>query len=206
MAGHRGGRRQGRQGRGHSGATGRRPDGVGHALGPVLRPGPNDKGFGLQLGYSLMRMMGGYLCASVVAILVGVALGSSPALFKAANPFIQIMKPISPLAWMPLFLYTLKNAGQAAVLGIFASSLWPTMANTAFGVGSIRKDYLNVSRLLPLSAPRPFFQVILPAPAPAILAGPRISIGRAGVPIVAPEMVNGGPGGGGVVWNECEQL
>ncbi len=82
---------------------------------PFYDRGPNDKGFGLQLGYSLMRMMGGYLCASVVAILVGVALGSSPALFKAANPFIQIMKPISPLAWMPLFLYTLKNAGQAAV-------------------------------------------------------------------------------------------
>ena len=173
---------------------------------PFYDRGPNDKGFGLQLGYSLMRMMGGYLPASVVAIMVGVALGSSPALFKAANPFIQIMKPISPLAWMPLFLYTLKNAGQAAVLVIFVSSLWPTMANTAFGVGSIKKDYLNVSRLLQLSWPRRFFQVILPAAAPAILAGLRISIGSAWVAIVAAEMLIGGTGVGYFVWNEWNNL
>ena len=173
---------------------------------PFYDRGPNDKGFGLQLGYSLMRMMGGYLAASVVAIMVGVALGSSPALFKAANPFIQILKPVSPLAWMPLFLYTLKNAGQAAVLVIFVSSLWPTMANTAFGVGSIRKDYLNVSRLLQLSWPRRFFQVILPAAAPAILAGLRISIGSAWVAIVAAEMLIGGTGVGYFVWNEWNNL
>ena len=173
---------------------------------PFYDRGPNDKGFGLQLGYSLLRMLGGYLCASVVAILVGVALGSSPALFKAANPFIQIMKPISPLAWMPLFLYTLKNAGQAAVLVIFVSSLWPTMANTAFGVSTIKKDYLNVSRLLQLSWPRRFFQVILPAAAPAILAGLRISIGSAWVAIVAAEMLIGGTGVGYFVWNEWNNL
>jgi nitrate/nitrite transport system permease protein len=173
---------------------------------PFYDRGPNDKGFGLQLGYSLMRMMGGYLCASVVAILVGVALGSSPALFKAANPFIQIMKPISPLAWMPLFLYTLKNAGQAAVLVIFVSSLWPTIANTAFGVGSIKKDYLNLSRLLQLSWPRRFLQVILPAAAPAIVAGLRISIGSAWVAIVAAEMLIGGTGVGYFVWNEWNNL
>ena len=173
---------------------------------PFYDHGPNDKGFGLQLGYSLARLMGGYLAASVVAILAGVALGSSPALFRAANPFIQVMKPISPLAWMPLFLYTLKNAGYAAVLVIFVSSLWPTMANTAFGVGSIRKDYLNVSRLLQLSWPRRFFLVILPAAAPAILAGLRISIGSAWVAIVAAEMLIGGTGVGYFVWNEWNNL
>ena len=90
---------------------------------PFYDRGPNDKGFGLQLAYSLGRLVMGYLAASVVAIMLGVALGSSPALFKAANPFIQILKPVSPLAWMPLFLYTIKNAGQAAVLVIFMSSL-----------------------------------------------------------------------------------
>ncbi|HEY4910549.1 MAG TPA: ABC transporter permease subunit, partial [Methylomirabilota bacterium] len=110
------------------------------------------------------------------------------------------------LAWMPLFLYTLKNAGQAAVLVIFVSSLWPTMANTAFGVGSIRKDYLNVARLLQLSWPRRFFQVILPAAAPAILAGLRISIGSAWVAIVAAEMLIGGTGVGYFVWNEWNNL
>src|SRR5262249_5490426 len=152
-------------------------------------------------GWSLARMLTGYLAASVVAVLVGVALGSSPALFKAANPFIQVLKPISPLAWMPLFLYTIKNSGQAAILVIFMSSLWPTMANTAFGVASIRKDYVNVARLLQLSWPRRFFLVMLPAAAPAILAGLRISMGSAWVAIVAAEMLIGGTGVGYFVWN-----
>jgi nitrate/nitrite transport system permease protein len=173
---------------------------------PFYDRGPNDKGFGLQLAASVGRLVIGYLAASVVAILVGVALGSSPALFKAANPFIQVLKPISPLAWMPLFLYTIKHSGQAAVLVIFMSSLWPTMANTAFGVASIKRDYLNVSRLLQLSWPRRFFQVILPAAAPAILAGLRISIGSAWVAIVAAEMLIGGTGVGYFVWNEWNNL
>jgi nitrate/nitrite transport system permease protein len=173
---------------------------------PFYDRGPNDKGFGVQLGYSLGRMLMGYVAASIVAIMIGVALGSSPALFKAANPFIQVLKPISPLAWMPLFLYTIKNSGQAAVLVIFMSSLWPTMANTAFGVASIRRDYVNVSRLLQLSWPRRFVQVILPAAAPAILAGLRISIGSAWVAIVAAEMLIGGTGVGYFVWNEWNNL
>jgi len=173
---------------------------------PFYDRGPNDKGVGIQLAHSLGRMLMGYLAASVVAILIGVALGSSPALYRAANPFIQILKPISPLAWMPLFLYTIKNAGQAAVLVIFVSSLWPTLANTAFGVASIRRDYLNVARLLQLSWPRRFFLVILPAAAPAILAGLRISIGSAWVAIVAAEMLIGGTGIGYFVWNEWNNL
>lgn len=173
---------------------------------PFYDRGPNDKGFGLQLASSLGRLAAGYLAASVVAILLGVALGSSPALFRAVNPFIQVLKPISPLAWMPLFLYTIKNSGQAAVLVIFMSSLWPTLANTAFGVASIKRDYLNVARLLQLSWPRRFFQVILPAAAPTILAGLRISIGSAWVAIVAAEMLIGGTGVGYFVWNEWNNL
>jgi nitrate/nitrite transport system permease protein len=173
---------------------------------PFYDRGPNDKGIGIQLGWSLGRMLVGYLAASVVAILVGVALGSSPALFKAANPFIQVLKPISPLAWMPLFLYTIKNSGQAAILVIFMSSLWPTMANTAFGVAGIKKDFLHVSRILQLSWSRRFFHVILPAAAPAILAGLRISIGSAWVAIVAAEMLIGGTGIGYFVWNEWNNL
>ena len=173
---------------------------------PFYDRGPNDKGFGLQLASSLGRLAAGYLAASVVAILLGVALGSSPTLFRAVNPFIQVLKPISPLAWMPLFLYTIKNSGQAAVLVIFMSSLWPTLANTAFGVASIKRDYLNVARLLQLSWPRRFVQVILPAAAPAILAGLRISIGSAWVAIVAAEMLIGGTGVGYFVWNEWNNL
>jgi len=107
---------------------------------------------------------------------------------------------------MPLFLYTIKNAGQAAVLVIFVSSLWATLANTAFGVAGIRKDYVHVSRILQLSWPRRFFQVILPAAAPAIVAGLRISIGTAWVAIVAAEMLIGGTGVGYFVWNEWNNL
>ena len=173
---------------------------------PFYDRGPNDKGIGVQLGWSLGRMLVGYVAASITAIVLGVALGSSPALYRASNPFIQVLKPISPLAWMPLFLYTIKNSGQAAVLVIFMSSLWPTLANTAFGVASIKKDYLHVSRILQLSWPRRFFQVILPAAAPAILAGLRISIGSAWVAIVAAEMLIGGTGIGYFVWNEWNNL
>jgi len=122
------------------------------------------------------------------------------------NPYVQVLKPISPLAWMPLFLYTIRDSGQAAVLVIVMSSLWPTLANTAFGVASIKRDYLNVAAILQLSWPRRLLTVILPAAAPAILAGLRISVGSAWVAIVAAEMLIGGTGIGYFVWNEWNNL
>jgi nitrate/nitrite transport system permease protein len=173
---------------------------------PFYNNGPNDKGIGLQLLASLGRMLVGYLAASVVAIVLGVVLGLSPSLYRAVNPYIQVLKPISPLAWMPLFLYTIKDSSAAAVLVIFMSSLWPTLANTAFGVASIKRDYLNVAALLQLSWPRRLVQVVLPAAAPAIVAGLRISIGSAWVAIVAAEMLIGGTGIGYFVWNEWNNL
>jgi nitrate/nitrite transport system permease protein len=173
---------------------------------PFYNHGPNDKGIGLQLAASLGRMAVGYLAASLVAILLGVVLGLSPALYRAVNPYIQVLKPISPLAWMPLFLYTIKDSAQAAVLVIFMSSLWPTLANTAFGVASIKRDYLNVAAILQLSWPRRLLTVILPAAAPAIVAGLRISVGSAWVAIVAAEMLIGGTGIGYFVWNEWNNL
>jgi nitrate/nitrite transport system permease protein len=173
---------------------------------PFYNNGPNDKGIGLQLAASLGRMAIGYLAASLVAILLGVVLGLSPALYRAVNPYIQVLKPISPLAWMPLFLYTIKDSAQAAVLVIFMSSVWPTLANTAFGVASIKRDYLNVAAILQLSWPRRLLTVILPAAAPAIVAGLRISVGSAWVAIVAAEMLIGGTGIGYFVWNEWNNL
>ena len=173
---------------------------------PFYDNGPNDKGIGLQLLASLGRLLAGYLTASVVAIVAGVVLGLSPSLYRAVNPYIQVLKPISPLAWMPLFLYTIKDSSTAAVLVIFMSSLWPTLANTAFGVASIRRDYLNVAALLQLSWPRRLWRVVLPAAAPAIVAGLRISIGSAWVAIVAAEMLIGGTGIGYFVWNEWNNL
>jgi len=173
---------------------------------PFYDGGPNDKGVGLQLAASLGRLLVGWVAASVTAILAGVALGLSPALHRAVNPYVQILKPVSPLAWMPLFLYTIRDSGQAAVLVIFMSSLWPTLANTAFGVAGIRRDYLNVSAILQLSPARRLVTVILPAAAPAIVAGLRISLGSAWVAIVAAEMLIGGTGIGYFVWNEWNNL
>ncbi len=165
---------------------------------PVYDRGPNDKGIGIQLTYSLGRLFLGYTAAAVVAIFLGVLLGLSPALYRALNPYIQILKPISPLAWMPLFLYTIKDSGWSAVMVIFMSSLWPILA--------IKRDYLNVSALLQLSWLRRLWKVVLPAAAPAIVAGLRISIGSAWVAIVAAEMLIGGTGIGYFVWNEWNNL
>jgi nitrate/nitrite transport system permease protein len=173
---------------------------------PFYDNGPNDKGIGLQFLSSLGRLAVGYVSASVVAVLLGVWLGLSPTLYRAVNPYVQILKPVSPLAWMPLFLYTIKDSAWAAVLVIFMSSLWPTLANTAFGVASIRKDYLNVAAILQLSWWRRLVTVVLPAAAPAVVAGLRISIGSAWVAIVAAEMLIGGTGVGYFVWNEWNNL
>lgn len=173
---------------------------------PFYDRGPNDKGIGVQLFYSLGRLAAGYSAASIVAIFLGVVLGLNTTLYRALNPYIQILKPISPLAWMPLFLYTIKHSGWAAVMVIFMSSLWPTLANTAFGVSSIKRDYLNVSSLLQLSWFRRLFKVILPAVAPAVVAGLRISMGSAWIAIVAAEMLIGGTGIGYFVWNEWNNL
>jgi nitrate/nitrite transport system permease protein len=173
---------------------------------PFYDNGPNDKGIGLQFLSSLGRLAVGYVSASIVAIMLGVWLGLSPTLYRAVNPYVQILKPVSPLAWMPLFLYTIKDSGWAAVLVIFMSSLWPTLANTAFGVASIRKDYLNVAAILQLSWWRRLVTVVLPAAAPAVVAGLRISIGSAWVAIVAAEMLIGGTGVGYFVWNEWNNL
>ena len=173
---------------------------------PFYNNGPNDKGIGLQFLSSLGRLAVGYVSASVVAVMLGVWLGLSPTLYRAVNPYVQILKPVSPLAWMPLFLYTIKDSGWAAVLVIFMSSLWPTLANTAFGVAAIRKDYLSVAAILQLSWWRRLVTVVLPAAAPAVVAGLRISIGSAWVAIVAAEMLIGGTGVGYFVWNEWNNL
>jgi nitrate/nitrite transport system permease protein len=173
---------------------------------PFYDKGPNDKGIGIQLGYSVGRLAIGYTAAALVAIFMGVMLGLSPALYRAFNPYIQVLKPISPLAWMPLFLYTIKDSTQSAIMVIFMSSLWPILANTAFGVAGIKRDYLNVSALLQLSWFKRLWKVILPAAAPAIVAGLRISIGSAWVAIVAAEMLIGGTGIGYFVWNEWNNL
>lgn len=177
-----------------------------HLKDPFYDRGPNDKGLGIQLAYSIGRVALGYLLAVIVAIPVGFLIGMSPLMGRALDPFIQLLKPVSPLAWMPLALYTIKDSGLSAIFVIFICSLWPMLINTAFGVSGTRKEWLNVARTLEVGPLRRAFTVILPAAAPTILTGMRISIGIAWLVIVAAEMLVGGTGIGYFVWNEWNNL
>jgi nitrate/nitrite transport system permease protein len=173
---------------------------------PFYDNGPNDKGLGLQLAYSLGRVGLGYLLAALVAIPLGFVIGMSPLIYRALDPFIQVLKPISPLAWMPLALYTIKDSAASGIFVIFICSLWPMLINTAFGVAAVRREWLNVARTLEVPPLRKAFEVILPAAAPTILTGMRISMGIACLVIVAAEMLVGGTGIGYFVWNEWNNL
>ena len=178
-----------------------------HLQRPFYDNGPNDKGVGIQLGYSIARVAAGLSARRdgrdpdripdrhVAAVLE-----------RALDPFIQVLKPISPLAWMPLALYTIKDSGLSAIFVIFICSLWPMLINTAFGVAAVRKEWLNVARTLEVGTLRRAFTIILPAAAPTILTGMRISIGIAWLVIVAAEMLVGGTGIGYFVWNEWNNL
>lgn len=173
---------------------------------PFYDKGPNDKGIGIQLAYSISRVLSGYFFAALIAIPIGFVIGMSPLMYRALNPYIQILRPISPLAWMPLALFIIKDSETSAIFVIFICSIWPMLINTAFGVASVRKDWVNVARTHELGALRTAFTVILPAAAPTILTGMRISIGIAWLVIVAAEMLVGGTGIGYYVWNEWNNL
>lgn len=183
---------------------------IGHAYEELSDPfydaGPNDKGIGIQLAYSLYRVLTGYLAAALIAIPLGFVVGMSPLMYKALNPFIQVLRPISPLAWMPLALFIIKDSERSAIFVIFICSIWPMLINTAFGVANVRQDWVRVARTHELSQLRTAFLVILPAAAPTILTGMRISIGIAWLVIVAAEMLVGGTGIGYYVWNEWNNL
>ena len=173
---------------------------------PFYDNGPNDKGIGIQLGWSLLRVGAGFGLAALVAIPLGFLIGMSPIVYRALDPFIQVLKPISPLAWMPLALYTIKDSSISGIFVIFICSVWPMLINTAFGVSNVRREWLNVARTLEVTPLCKAFQVILPAAAPTILTGMRISMGIAWLVIVAAEMLVGGTGIGYFVWNEWNNL
>ncbi len=177
-----------------------------HLRDPFYDRGPNDKGIGVQLAYSIARVLFGFGLAALVAIPIGFLIGMSPLVYRALDPFIQVLKPISPLAWMPLALFTLKDSNVSAVFVIFVCSIWPMLINTVFGVASVRRDWLNVARTLEVAPLRKALAVILPAAAPTIMTGMRISIGIAWLVIVAAEMLVGGTGIGYFVWNEWNNL
>lgn len=173
---------------------------------PFYDNGPNDKGIGTLALYSMGRLTLGFVCGSIVAICLGVILGLNQVLFKALNPYVQVLRAISPIAWMPLLLYSVKDSNWTALLVVFMASVWPTLANTAFGVSHIKADYINVSNILQMNPVSKLFRVILPAAGPTIVAGLRISMGSAWVAIVPAEALLGSLGLGYFVWNEWNNL
>ncbi len=173
---------------------------------PLYDNGPNDKGIGWHLFASLKRVMLGFGLGSAIAIPLGILIGLSPIVSKAVDPFIQLLRPVSPLAWLPLGLGILKSSEGTALFVIAITSVWPTLINTKFGVSTVSSDYLNVARTLGASRWRTVSKVILPAAAPSIVAGLRISIGISWLVIVAAEMIVGGVGLGSFVWNEWNNL
>jgi nitrate/nitrite transport system permease protein len=173
---------------------------------PFHQRGTNDQGIGIQIAYSLWRVAAGFGLAMIVAIPLGFLIGMSPLLNAALNPFIQVLRPVSPLAWMPLALYTIKDSSISSIFVIFICSIWPMLLNTAFGVASVRREWLNVASTLEAGRWRTAIRVILPAAAPTILTGMRISLGIAWLVIVAAEMLVGGTGIGYWVWNQWNNL
>jgi nitrate/nitrite transport system permease protein len=172
---------------------------------PFFNNGPNDLGIGWNLLISLRRVATGYILASLVAVPLGILIGISPIAYKAFNPYVQLLKPVSPLAWLPLGLYILRDSEQTGIFIIFISSIWPTLINTAFGVASVDQDYLDVANTLGASRLRTIFKVIVPAALPNIVSGLRISMGIAWLVIVAAEMLLG-TGLGYFIWNEWNNL
>ena len=173
---------------------------------PFYRNGPNDQGIGWNVLASLGRVGIGFGLAAAVGIPLGFLIGRFRFLSDMAAPIIALLKPVSPLAWLPIGLLVFKAANPAAIYVIFVCSLWPMIVNTAVGVRQIPQDYLNVARVLNLSEWKVFTRILLPAVLPYVLTGVRLSIGVAWLVIVAAEMLTGGVGIGFWVWDECNNL
>jgi nitrate/nitrite transport system permease protein len=173
---------------------------------PFYDNGPNDKGIGIQLVSSIGRVFAGFALGSLVAIPVGMLMGASSTCRRLFNPLVQLLRPVSPLAWFPIGLAVFKHAGEATIFVIFITSLWPTLINTAFGVGSLPDDHRNVARAFAFSRGRYLRRVLIPFSLPHILTGLRLSLGIAWVVIVAGEMLSGGIGIGFFVWDSWNAL
>lgn len=168
---------------------------------PFHDNGPNDKGIGIQLMTSLQRVFIGFAIATVVAVPLGFLMGASEPAWAIFNPVVQLLRPVSPLAWFPLGLVVLKAAPLAAIFVIFITSIWPTLLNTAFGVSSVPQGHKNVARVFQFSRFKYVRHVLLPYSLPSVVTGMRISMGIAWMVIVAAEMLSGGTGIGFYVWD-----
>jgi nitrate/nitrite transport system permease protein len=182
-----------------------------YVLKPFEKRGEMDQGILRFTWYSLLLVAKGYAIALVIGTPVGFFLGLSKTFTKIFDPVIQILRPVSPLAWLPLGLVLFLDAGkQASELGalftIAVCAMWPTVLNTAVGVRAIPEDYLNVARVLKLSRTKTLFKVLVPATLPYMFTGFRLSLGIAWLVIVAAEMLTGRPGVGGFLWQEYNAL
>ncbi|MBN8508647.1 MAG: nitrate ABC transporter permease [Burkholderiales bacterium] len=173
---------------------------------PFYRNGPNDQGIGWNVLYSLERVGVGFGLAALVGIPLGFVVGRFDFASRMVAPLISLLKPVSPLAWLPIGLLVFKAANPAAIWTIFICSIWPMVVNTAVGVQRVPQDYLNVARVLDLSEWKVVTRILFPAVLPYMLTGVRLSVGTAWLVIVAAEMLTGGVGIGFWVWDEWNNL
>lgn len=173
---------------------------------PFYDYGPNDKGIGIQLWSSIKRVLMGFGLGSLIAIPLGMLMGSSKISMKLLNPLVQVLRPVSPLAWFPLGLLAFKAAEGATIFIIMITSLWPTLINTAFGVSTIPQDHKNVGKAFGFSKWKYITKILIPYALPHIITGLRLSIGVAWMVIVAGEMLSGGVGIGFFVWDSWNGL
>ena len=177
-----------------------------YVLKPFEKRGETDQGIGLLTLYSLGRVAKGFLLGIALATPLGFLIGLSHTFHRMLDPVIQILRPISPLAWLPLGLVLFQSSEPAALFAIALCSMWPTVLNTMAGVRSIPQDYWNVAKVLRLSKTKTFLKILLPATLPQIFTGYRLSLGIAWLVIVASEMLTGTPGIGGFLWQEYNSL
>jgi len=173
---------------------------------PFYSNGPNDQGIGWNILASLKRVGVGFGLAALVGIPLGFMIGRFRFLAGMCNPIISLLKPVSPLAWLPIGLLVFKSAHPAAIWSIFICSIWPMIINTAAGVQRVPQDYMNVARVLNLSEWKIFTRILFPSVLPHMLTGVRLAIGTAWLVIVAAEMLTGGVGIGFWVWDEWNNL
>ncbi len=173
---------------------------------PFYSKGPNDQGIGWNILFSLQRVAVGFGLAAVVGIPMGFMIGRFKVLNSMVSPLISLLRPVSPLAWLPIGLLVFKAANPAAIWTIFICSIWPMIINTAVGVQRVPADYLNVARVLNLSEWKVMTRILFPAVLPYMLTGVRLSVGTAWLVIVAAEMLTGGVGIGFWVWDEWNNL
>jgi nitrate/nitrite transport system permease protein len=173
---------------------------------PFYRNGPNDQGIGWNILASLQRVAVGFGLAALVGIPLGFLIGRFSVLNRMISPLVSLLRPVSPLAWLPIGLLVFKAANPAAIWTIFICSIWPMVINTAVGVQRVPQDYLNVARVLNLSELTLARKILFPAVLPYMLTGVRLSVGTAWLVIVAAEMLTGGVGIGFWVWDEWNNL